>query len=86
MNKLAIYRKEMDKINNGLLDLISKRLKVSKKIGKYKKANKIKIFDKKREKQMFEELAISAKKKKLDPNYTLKIFKNIVDYSKNVQK
>ena len=85
-NQLSSYRKEIDKINNNILNLIARRLRISKKIGDFKKKMGLKIFDKKREKQIFDKLKKDAKKKKLDPNYVLKIFQGIISYSREVQK
>ena len=85
MDKLSKYRKQVDKINLSIIKLIAKRIKISVKIGKYKKSKGIKIFDKKREKQVFAKLKKDAVKNKLDSKIISNIFKEIIRYSRKVQ-
>ena len=75
--ELKIYRKQLDKIDSQVIKLLEKREKISKKIGQYKKKNKIKIQDKSREKQIL---------KKLNKNYLKHIFKIIIRNSREIQK
>ena len=75
--ELKIYRKQLDKIDSQVIKLLEKREKISKKIGPYKKKNKIKIQDKSREKQIL---------KKLNKNYLKHIFKIIMRNSREIQR
>jgi len=75
--ELKIYRKQLDKIDSQVIKLLEKREKISKKIGQYKKKNKIKVQNKSREKQIL---------KKLNKNYLKHIFKIIIRNSREIQK
>lgn len=53
------YRREIDRINHEIADLVSKRVNVAKEIGTYKEENNIDLVDEGREekvKQQFEKL------------------------------
>lgn len=43
-NELVMYRSEIDIIDNNLIELIAKRMKLAAKIGDYKRSNNIKIL------------------------------------------
>ena len=75
--ELKIYRKQLDKIDSQVIKLLEKREKISKKIGQYKKKNKIKVQNKSREKQIL---------KKLNKNYLKHIFKIIMRNSREIQR
>lgn len=56
---LEDYRKEIDRLNAELADVISRRMNVVEEIGEYKKQNGIEVRDEEREervKQQFEKL------------------------------
>jgi chorismate mutase len=85
VEKLAKYRKKVDKINIKILKLLAKRLKITKKIGEYKKANNIKIFNSNREKEIYQTLEKQAEKYNLDKHYVKKVFKIIIKHSRKNQ-
>ena len=82
-NPLKTYRKEIDNIDNQISGLLLKRLKIVKKIGKFKKKNKIKVINKKREKEIFRRLEKNHKK---DSVYMKRIFNSIINNSRKVQR
>ena len=84
MNKLRDYRKKIDLIDKKIVKLIVIRFKLIKKIAVYKKKNKIKITDKKREMQVIKN--IKKHSSKSNQKFVMSILKNIVDYSKKIQK
>jgi len=86
VKKLSNYRKEFDKIDLQILYLLGKRMKLSKKIGKYKKQNGFSVFDSKREKKVYSNLKKYAKKKNLDEKFVEKLFKLIIMQSKKKQR
>ena len=86
MNKLDKYRREIDKINSEIIKLIAARIKVCKKVGEYKKNNGKKVYDKKREREIFKKLDKECGKRRLDKKFVNKIFKMIIKESKKVQK
>jgi len=84
-NKLNNCRKEIDRIDRKIFKLLMNRFILVKKIGKYKKANGIKIFNKKREKYILDEIKSSSRKHGTDEKYTENIFRSIIKNSRKIQ-
>jgi chorismate mutase len=82
-NIFLVHRKEIDKIDNELMELLKKRLESARKIGIYKKKHKIKIVNKEREKEVLKD---RIKKSKLSKDFTKKLFSIIIKESREVQK
>ena len=55
-------RIEIDKINNEMLTLFIKRMRLSEQVAKYKAENGLPVFDSEREKQILDEMAQKADK------------------------
>ena len=70
-------RKDLDKLDNSLLDIIKKRTKLVNKVIKNKKFKKD-IVDKKRISIILNNISKKSKKKKIDPKITLKIWKSMI--------
>ena len=77
------YRKKIDAIDKNIVKLLLKRFDLAKRIGNYKRKNKIKIIDKKRELQVIKNIKTQSK---LHQKFMINIFKNIINYSKKIQK
>lgn len=75
MKNLEKYRKEIDQIDRQIFALLSKRLIVVRKIGRFKKKIGKPIRDPRREKEVLEEKAKLARKFKLSPDFVKKIWK-----------
>ncbi len=84
--KIEEIRKELDKIDNKLLDLLSIRLAYCKNIAQYKISNNMKIIQPEREKQILAEKKLIAKNKNLSQEFVEKLFNNIFKESKRIQK
>ena len=89
-NKLDIIRNKIDKIDRNLLNIIKNRTQLVKKIIKLKKYKK-QIVDKKRIKNVLDNIKKLSIKKKIDPSITQKIWismiKSYIDYErKNFNK
>jgi len=80
------YIRKINKINKELLKLLSKRVKISKKIKKYKQENNLKIYNKQRENRIFQWLEAISPKYNLDKKYTKDLFKLIIKNSREIQK
>lgn len=80
------YRKKLDEIDADLLELLAKRMSLIETLAEYKKYNKLPIMDMKRESQVLKKLSEMAKKKKLNPEFVEKIFVQILDESKRIQR
>lgn len=71
-------RKDIDKIDEKILDLLAERLKKVSLISKYKKENRIPKFQKEREEEILNRL---KKIGKLREEYIEDIFKRIIEES-----
>ena len=74
---ILIIRKDLDKLDNSLLDIIKKRTKLVNKVIKNKKFKKD-IVDKKRISLILNNISKKSKKKRIDPKITLKIWKSMI--------
>tara|TARA_Y100000768_G_C23347340_1_gene393764 strand:- start:179 stop:460 length:282 start_codon:yes stop_codon:yes gene_type:complete len=70
-------RKELDKLDNNLLDIIKKRSKLVDIVIKNKKYKKD-IIDRKRIKIILKNISKKSKAKKIDPKITNKIWKSMI--------
>ena len=70
-------RKELDKLDNKLLDIIKKRTKLVNLVIKNKSFKKD-IVDKKRISVILRKIASKSKKKKIDPKITNRIWKSMI--------
>ena len=78
INKNIIkIRKELDKLDNTLLDVIKKRVKLVNIVIKNKKFKKD-IVDKKRISIILRNISKKSKNKKIDPVITKKIWKSMI--------
>ena len=84
MNKLKSYKKRIDVIDKKIVNLLSLRFNLAKWVSSYKKKNKIEITDKKREVQVLNNIKKNSNKK--HQKFMVDIFRNIIDYSKRMQK
>ena len=75
--KLNILRKKIDILDNQLFSIISKRTIIVKEVLKTKKYKK-EIIDKKRISQVLKNIKNKSIQKNIDPNITLRIWKNII--------
>ena len=86
-NPLETFRFEINSIDTEILKLLDKRMKISKKIGDYKKSNNIQVLDKSREKIVIDNLVSKNSNMNLNLNEELikNLWNNIMSYSKNIQ-
>lgn len=86
MAKIDDLRFMIDEIDLELLKLITKRIKISEKIGKLKKHNGLKIVDKNREIQVLTGLTNKAKRDKIDEHSIEKIWKELFKLSYKMEE
>lgn len=79
-NNLIDLRKEISAIDEKILELLSRRMELSKAVALYKKANSMPIFDARREEEI-----LSSYDKKVDFE-TRDIFRAIIEESKRIQR
>ena len=75
-------RKEIDKIDKQLMELLLKRLSYSRAIGELKHHNSIPIFDKAREVEIFNKLKLASNS---EYEYIKPVFMAILQASKDAQ-
>ncbi|MBU5306202.1 chorismate mutase [Clostridioides mangenotii] len=84
MDKLNVYRKEIDKIDKELVGLFEKRLEVVSKVARYKKENNLPVYYEDREKVVIQKVEENiVNKDYLDE--ANKFFKYIMEISKSFQ-
>lgn len=71
-NELVMYRSEIDVLDNNIIDLIAKRMKLAEKIGEYKRDNNIKVLQISRWEQMLRNRTEKGKAQGLDDTFVHK--------------
>ena len=84
MDKLKNLRKRIGVIDRQIAGLLSSRFNLVEKIKHYKKINKIRISDKKRELEVLHNVRKYSKDRY--KKYINQIFKTIINLSKKIQK
>ena len=79
-NNLKKIRKEIDSADKKIIQALALRFKLSKKIAKFKKPNK--IYDEPREKQIIKNVLTFAQLKNLNKTFVQKMYKEILKESK----
>ena len=75
--KLEVIRKKLDKLDNSLLSIIKRRTLLVNEVVKLKKFKK-EIVDKKRIRVILKKIRKKSIQKKIDPNITNRIWKNMI--------
>ncbi len=79
---LINWRKQIDKIDEEIFNLIIKRVKVARMIAKCKKEQEFKIVDRGREAKIITKVGRLAKNKEINPESAKRVFKNIIKLTK----
>ena len=77
--QLAAYRASIDNIDAALVHLLAERFKITQAVGRYKAASGLPPADPDREEQQIERLRTLAEQSGLDPAFTEKFLRFIVD-------
>ena len=83
--RLTEIRKDIDRIDDELLGLLIKRLKLGKEIGEVKREIGKVVADEAREKQIFQRLIKNAGSKMAEED-VIEIFSKILGISRKIQK
>lgn len=86
MKNIDQLREEIEMIDSKILDLISERLKLARKIGIQKKNNNVKIFDKNQEDAVKKRWSVKAESLGLENKQIQKILDQILEISKETQR
>lgn len=79
------FRKEIDKCDVEIINLLKKRMSISKKIGIYKKENNLEIYNAEREKKLIDNLK-SMQDDLLSGEDIENLYSVILNTSKKIQK
>jgi len=79
-------RKEIDSIDNSIIQLLSKRKGIVKKISEIKKQKNKPIIDEGREQEIIDRIKKIAKEKGLDENFIGSVYNIIINNSRNEQE
>ena len=77
--QLEELRKEIDRIDNAWMELLSERFKVTELVGKRKALDNINPVDEGREERQFKKMETLAVDKRVDPELAKKILRLIID-------
>lgn len=84
--ELYSLRKKVDIIDKNILNLLGKRMNLSRQIGKVKKENGIPLLDEDRWKKVLQSKISKAESLKLSKEFIQKIYNLIHKYSLRIQK
>lgn len=85
-DKLNDWRKQIDTLDDQLLNVLVKRVNIVRKIGKFKKAHEIKPFDEKRWQEVLESKLSKALLLNLSSDFIKRIYTLIHEYSLKIEK
>jgi len=83
---LKDIRKDIDSIDNQILELLEKRFSLMPSVIDYKIKNNLDIFDSAREKEILKNKIFSAKNFSIDEKFITEIYQLIMDQSKKIQR
>jgi len=78
-DKLTRYRESIDNIDAALVFMLAERFKITQAVGEYKATTKLPPADPGREERQIERLRQLAKDANLDPDFTEKFLRFIID-------
>lgn len=79
MHDLNELRKQIDEIDEQLIQLLAERFKVTQKVGEYKMHHDVAPIDLNREKLQFEKIEKLAQKYGIDPDFASSMLRLIID-------
>ena len=80
-SSLATLRKSIDEIDNDLIDLLARRMAISREIGQYKKDNGLTVVQTKRYSEILDKRAAQGALKGIDAGCIKNIFEHIHEES-----
>ena len=82
---LETLREEINRIDENIITLLSKRMEVAKSIAALKKVKGISVEDRDREKTLFLKLEREARRNNINEEFVSEVFGLIVSHSKLIQ-
>jgi len=85
-NKINTLRTQIDVVDNKILEVLGKRMKIADKIGALKKENNVSILQTERWNEMLQKMILDGEENKLSEEFILTLYKAIHQESINHQK
>lgn len=85
-DELENWRKQIDKLDERVLNLLAKRAKIVRKIGQFKKERNIPALDKSRWNKVLNSMLSKSEELGLSKDFTKKLYDLIHKYSVKIQK
>lgn len=82
---IAEWRKQIDKLDRRLVELLNQRARAAKEIGKLKRNTSLPIYEPQREKIIFENVR-QANQGPLPDSELRHVYERIIDVMRNIQK
>lgn len=90
INRLTIYRKELDQLDNNLIELLSSRMNIAEQIGKLKQEKNVTILQSSRWNELMEKMIETGSKRGLSEEFIEKLFKAIhlesIQHQRDIKK
>ena len=83
--ELDALRRAIDAIDQEILELVAKRVRLVLQVGDYKRKNALPVYDPSRERALLERLS-SAAPAPLDADTVRRIFERLVDESRRIEQ
>lgn len=78
-NQLGDLRASLDNIDNAIIYLLAERFRLTRKVGEYKRDNRLNPVDKDREAQQMQRVSELAERAELDPVFAQKLLRLIIN-------
>ena len=78
---IKLLRQQIDKIDNDLMDLLAKRMRVCREIGEYKKENNIQVLQTGRYNEILDKRGVQASLTGMSPDFIKQVFEHIHEES-----
>ncbi|MDP3988256.1 MAG: chorismate mutase [Candidatus Levybacteria bacterium] len=86
MKDLKKLRVKIDKLDDELLEILSKRIEIVREIGKMKRKNHLPLFDKKRWEEILKSKLSKSKSLNLSEKFIEKLYAVIHEHSLEIEK
>ena len=78
-DRLEIYRRSIDNIDAALIHMLAERFRITQAVGEYKAKHKLPPADPSREREQIARLRQLAEKAHLDPEFSEKFLRFVID-------
>ncbi len=85
-DELSGWRKQIDAIDEGVLNLLAKRAKIVMTIGQFKKKSNISVLDRDRQHKVLTSWLVKSRELGLSKDFTKKLYDLLHKYSVKIQK